>query len=240
MDNSLRHRFLAPGPQNWPEHASGSTLPVRGRYWGARHTGQSGISLPLSLSAGIRPGTRQPLPFPWEWNTSLDLSRKNHFLSPSPKSSLYCPYPQSTTSLRVTIKAGSGNWDNSHRQRGPPSIHRRPSNFSDRCAALARGKLADIEEDLGEGQDWGVASGKTGSHYSLGQSSPWEPAQFPVNTGAAPARGANGKPRCGASTGGTTLLLLMPPTERTGSSQHYHPPPHPGPQHRNLPLCPPW
>lgn len=28
----------------------------------------------------IRPGSRKPLPFPWEWNTSQDLTRKNHFL----------------------------------------------------------------------------------------------------------------------------------------------------------------
>lgn len=65
-------------------------------------------------------------------------------------------------------------------------------------------------EDLGKGQEWGVASGKTGSYYSLGQSSPGEPTQLLIHTGAAPDQGASGKPRCATNTDWMALLLLMP------------------------------
>lgn len=63
-----------------------------------------------------------------------------------------------------------------------------------------------------------------GAEFTLGA------AQLPINTGAAPDPGTNGKPRCGANIGWMALLLLLPLTERTGSPHHYH---HPAPSSGN-------
>lgn len=47
---------------------------------------------------------------------------------------------------------------------------------------------------MGKGQERGVASGKTGSHYSLGQSSPGSSRS--TQGVAVPDQGAAGRPRC--------------------------------------------
>lgn len=109
----------APDPQNWPENASDSALPVRGRYQG---TGGAGLdkapsASPFPSQPRIRPGTRQPLPFPWEWDTSLALTRKNHFLKGfSPAIPVVPTFPISHASL----KAGSRDKDKLAEAKGTP------------------------------------------------------------------------------------------------------------------------
>lgn len=55
-------------------------------------------------------------------------------------------------------------------------------------------------EGFGKGAGMGVASGKTGSCYSLGHNSPGQPAQLPINMWATPDQGASGKLRCATSS----------------------------------------